>query len=103
MVCLETQLAMAARARRARAVGGGGSTSGANRSITVAIDTHSQGLTTVGVRTPEQVRVLTIGDEEPLVNYAKSIVSELCHWRFRQRPDESQDRQRRAGQSTRCR
>ena len=43
----------------------------------MAIDTHSQGLTTVGVRTPEQVRVLTIGDEEPLVNYAKSIVSEL--------------------------
>ena len=26
---------------------------------------------------PEQVRVLTIGDEEPLVNYAKSIVNEL--------------------------
>ncbi len=26
---------------------------------------------------PEQVRVLTIGDEEPLVNYAKSIVQEL--------------------------
>src|SRR6185295_3553149 len=26
---------------------------------------------------PEQVRVLTIGDEEPLVNYAKAIVSEL--------------------------
>jgi threonyl-tRNA synthetase len=26
---------------------------------------------------PEQVRVLTIGDEEPLVNYARSIVAEL--------------------------
>jgi threonyl-tRNA synthetase len=26
---------------------------------------------------PEQVRVLTIGDEEPLVNYAKAIVAEL--------------------------
>ncbi len=26
---------------------------------------------------PEQVRVLTLGDEEPLVNYAKSIVAEL--------------------------
>ena len=26
---------------------------------------------------PEQVRVLTIGDDEPLVNYAKSIVDEL--------------------------
>jgi len=26
---------------------------------------------------PEQVRVLTIGDDEPLVNYAKAIVSEL--------------------------
>jgi threonyl-tRNA synthetase len=26
---------------------------------------------------PEQVRVLTIGEEEPLVNYAKAIVSEL--------------------------
>jgi threonyl-tRNA synthetase len=26
---------------------------------------------------PEQVRVLTIGDEEPLVNYAKGIVAEL--------------------------
>lgn len=26
---------------------------------------------------PEQVRILTIGDEEPLVNYAKSIVTEL--------------------------
>ena len=26
---------------------------------------------------PEQVRVLTIGDEEPLVNYAKQIVTEL--------------------------
>src|SRR5204863_4386824 len=26
---------------------------------------------------PEQVRVLTIGDEEPLVNYSKAIVSEL--------------------------
>src|ERR1051325_2859783 len=26
---------------------------------------------------PEQVRVLTIGDEEPLVNYAKAIVQEL--------------------------
>jgi threonyl-tRNA synthetase len=26
---------------------------------------------------PEQVRVLTIGDEEPLVNYAKAIVTEL--------------------------
>src|SRR5436190_2362002 len=26
---------------------------------------------------PEQVRVLTIGDEEPLVNYAKAIVNEL--------------------------
>src|SRR5437660_4084180 len=26
---------------------------------------------------PEQVRVLTIGDDEPLVNYAKSIVNEL--------------------------
>ncbi len=26
---------------------------------------------------PEQVRVLTLGDEEPLVNYAKAIVTEL--------------------------
>ena len=26
---------------------------------------------------PEQVRVMTIGEEEPLVNYAKAIVSEL--------------------------
>jgi threonyl-tRNA synthetase len=26
---------------------------------------------------PEQVRVLTIGEEEPLVNYAKAIVAEL--------------------------
>ena len=26
---------------------------------------------------PEQVRVLTIGDDEPLVNYAKAIVNEL--------------------------
>ena len=26
---------------------------------------------------PEQVRVLTVGDEEPLVNYARSIVQEL--------------------------
>jgi threonyl-tRNA synthetase len=26
---------------------------------------------------PEQVRVLTIGEEEPLVNYSKSIVQEL--------------------------
>ena len=26
---------------------------------------------------PEQVRVLTLGEEEPLVNYAKSIVNEL--------------------------
>ncbi len=26
---------------------------------------------------PEQVRVITIGDEEPLLNYAKQIVSEL--------------------------
>ncbi len=26
---------------------------------------------------PEQVRVLTLGDEEPLVNYAKSVVAEL--------------------------
>jgi threonyl-tRNA synthetase len=26
---------------------------------------------------PEQVRVMTIGDEEPLVNYAKKIVQEL--------------------------
>jgi threonyl-tRNA synthetase len=26
---------------------------------------------------PEQVRVLTLGDEEPLVNYAKAIVNEL--------------------------
>ena len=26
---------------------------------------------------PEQVRVLTIGEEEPLVNYAKAIVQEL--------------------------
>jgi threonyl-tRNA synthetase len=26
---------------------------------------------------PEQVRVMTVGDEEPLVNYAKGIVSEL--------------------------
>jgi threonyl-tRNA synthetase len=26
---------------------------------------------------PEQVRVLTVGDEEPLVNYAKAIVNEL--------------------------
>jgi threonyl-tRNA synthetase len=26
---------------------------------------------------PEQVRVLTIGDDEPLVNYAKAIVAEL--------------------------
>jgi threonyl-tRNA synthetase len=26
---------------------------------------------------PEQVRVLTLGDEEPLVNYAKAIVDEL--------------------------
>ena len=26
---------------------------------------------------PEQVRVLTIGDEEPLVNYAKAVVTEL--------------------------
>src|SRR5208282_2282869 len=26
---------------------------------------------------PEQVRVLTIGDEEPLVNYAKGVVQEL--------------------------
>ena len=26
---------------------------------------------------PEQVRVLTIGDDEPLVNYGKGIVNEL--------------------------
>ena len=26
---------------------------------------------------PEQVRVMTIGEEEPLVNYAKAIVNEL--------------------------
>jgi threonyl-tRNA synthetase len=26
---------------------------------------------------PEQVRVMTVGEEEPLVNYAKSIVNEL--------------------------
>jgi threonyl-tRNA synthetase len=26
---------------------------------------------------PEQVRVLTLGDEEPLVNYAKGILAEL--------------------------
>jgi threonyl-tRNA synthetase len=26
---------------------------------------------------PEQVRILTLGDEEPLVNYAKTIVNEL--------------------------
>src|SRR5262245_22300312 len=41
---------------------------------------------------PEQVRVLTVGDEEPLVNYAKSIVQELRANMVRAQGDYSPDK-----------
>jgi threonyl-tRNA synthetase len=41
---------------------------------------------------PEQVRVLTIGDEEPLVNYAKSIVAELRAQMVRAEGDYTSDK-----------
>src|SRR5512137_1920704 len=41
---------------------------------------------------PEQVRVLTLGDEEPLVNYAKAIVSELRANMVRAEGDYSNDK-----------
>ena len=54
---------------------------------------------------PEQVRVLTIGEEEPLVDYAKAIVQRTARQlrprgsRLRRRQDERQIARRRAGQS----
>ncbi|HEV2393770.1 MAG TPA: threonine--tRNA ligase [Verrucomicrobiae bacterium] len=41
---------------------------------------------------PEQVRVLTIGEEEPLVNYAKSMVQELRAQMVRAEGDYSNDK-----------
>jgi threonyl-tRNA synthetase len=41
---------------------------------------------------PEQVRVLTIGEEEPLVNYAKAIVQELRAHMVRAEGDYSNDK-----------
>jgi threonyl-tRNA synthetase len=41
---------------------------------------------------PEQVRVLTIGEEEPLVNYAKAIVQELRANMVRAEGDYSNDK-----------
>jgi threonyl-tRNA synthetase len=41
---------------------------------------------------PEQVRVLTIGEDEPLVNYAKSIVQELRSHMVRAEGDYSNDK-----------
>src|SRR3989441_6111546 len=41
---------------------------------------------------PEQVRVVTIGDDEPLVNYAKSIVQELRSHMVRAEGDYSNDK-----------
>src|SRR5436853_185306 len=41
---------------------------------------------------PEQVRVLTVGDEEPLVNYAKLIVQELRDNMVRAEGDYSPDK-----------
>jgi threonyl-tRNA synthetase len=41
---------------------------------------------------PEQVRVLTIGDDEPLVNYAKSIVAELRAQMVRAEGDYTSDK-----------
>jgi threonyl-tRNA synthetase len=41
---------------------------------------------------PEQVRVLTIGEEEPLVNYAKAIVQELRASMVRAEGDYSNDK-----------
>ena len=41
---------------------------------------------------PEQVRVLTIGDEEPLVDYAKAIVQELRANMVRAEGDFSNDK-----------
>ena len=58
---------------------------------------------------PEQVRVMTIGEEEPLVNYAKAIVSELranfvrCESRFLVEQNQRQDSGSRSRRkSTRC-
>ncbi len=54
---------------------------------------------------PEQVRVITIGEEEPLVNYAKAIVDELranfvrCESDFSQRPIKAKIAGGRAGES----
>jgi threonyl-tRNA synthetase len=41
---------------------------------------------------PEQVRVITIGDEEPLVDYARSIVSELRSYEIRATLDAGTDK-----------
>jgi threonyl-tRNA synthetase len=41
---------------------------------------------------PEQVRMLTIGDEEPLINYAKAIVQELRAGMVRAEGDYSNDK-----------
>ncbi len=41
---------------------------------------------------PEQVRVLTVGEEEPLVNYAKAIVQELRAGMVRAEGDYSNDK-----------
>ena len=54
---------------------------------------------------PEQVRVMTIGEEEPLVNYAKAIVSELranfvrCEARFLVEQNQRQNSGSGAGES----
>ncbi len=54
---------------------------------------------------PEQVRILPIGDEDPLVDYAKAIQQRTPrrrrprHARRQHRPDQSQDRPRRGKES----
>ena len=54
---------------------------------------------------PEQVRVLPIGDEAPLVEYARAIQTELREQGVRaaldavERPDQGEDRRRRADES----
>ncbi len=54
---------------------------------------------------PEQVRVLTIGDDEALVNYAKAIVQRTARQhgargrRLQRRQDQRQDPERREGES----
>jgi len=41
---------------------------------------------------PEQVRILTIGDEAPLLDYARSILNELCAHQVRAEIDTSTDK-----------